>query len=88
MVAGHTHQFRRTRLDGVEIVWAPSAAYRIPDILQERIGEKLVGAMLLDLTAAEHSLHLVVPPGIVAHDLGEHLDLYPELKAVMAERRR
>lgn len=87
-VAGHTHQLRRQIVDGVEVIWAPSAAYRIPDILQEPIGAKVVGAMLLELRDDGFEIVFATPPGVVQHDLGDHLDLYPELRAAIAAKTR
>jgi 3',5'-cyclic AMP phosphodiesterase CpdA len=79
VVAGHTHQLRRTMVDGVEVVWAPSAAYRIPDDLQEPIGRKTVGALWLELEAETHRFAYVEPLGLAQHDLADHPQAYPEL---------
>jgi 3',5'-cyclic AMP phosphodiesterase CpdA len=79
VASGHTHQRRHIVADGVEHVWAPSLAYRIPNALQETVGEKVVGATILELTEQGHRFTFVVPPGVVSHDLADHIDLYPEL---------
>jgi len=86
IASGHTHQLRQAQVDGTELVWAPSAAYRIPDDLQEPVGVKVVGAMTLELAPHGHRFAFVQPPGVVEHDLGDHLDVYPELKAMAAGR--
>src|SRR5262245_13832430 len=54
VVSGHVHQARSLRLDGVEHAWVPSTAYRIPDTRQERIGEKVVGLLTLEITESDH----------------------------------
>ncbi|MBN8816321.1 MAG: metallophosphoesterase [Sphingomonas sp.] len=79
VIAGHTHQHRRLIVDDVEHVWAPSLAYVIPDTLQERIGEKLVAMMVLELEPDAHRFELVTPAGIVANDLRDCAALYPHL---------
>src|ERR1700761_4422970 len=81
VAAGHTHQFRQHRVQGVEHVWVPSLAYRIPDALQETIGRKVVGAMILELTEEGYSFAFVTPPGVMQNDLTDHVDLYPDLAA-------
>lgn len=66
VVSGHAHQYRAHSCDGVEHVWAPSTAYCFPDTMQERIGEKekMVGALMLELSATAHRFALVRPPGL------------------------
>lgn len=79
VVSGHTHQTRRCHVDGVEHVWAPSTAFLIPDRLQERIGDKIQGTMLLTVTATGHRFTLVGPPGLTQRDLLDHAEVYPQL---------
>jgi predicted phosphodiesterase len=86
VMAGHTHQHRRIAVDGTEHVWAPSSAYFIPDRVQERIGRKVVGAVLLELSADAHSAAATVPPGLVQHDLAAFPQLYPSLAERLALR--
>ena len=84
VASGHTHQLRRHHVDGVEHVWAPSATFAIPDGMQERIGEKIVGVMLLELTPDGHRFTLEVPPGLRRLNLLDHPEAYPEVAAVRA----
>lgn len=84
VLSGHTHQLRQTRVEGVEQVWAPSSAYRIADALQESIGRKVVGAMILELNPAGHAFAFVEPAGVEQHDIADHLYLYPDLKLEVA----
>jgi hypothetical protein len=82
VVAGHTHQTRKFHNDGIEHVWAPSTAFILPDAMQEIIGEKKVGMMILTLTDAPEPVHrfdFVFPPGMIDHNLVDQADAYPEL---------
>jgi 3',5'-cyclic AMP phosphodiesterase CpdA len=86
VIAGHTHQLRTIRVDGVEHIWAPSSAYIIPDAVQERIGRKHVGVMLLELTAERHEWSFMMPDGVRQNDLSDFADLYPEIAERLAHR--
>ena len=61
VASGHTHQYRNRIVDDVRHVWVPSSAFVFPDTLQERIGEKIVGLGLLELTESGHRFEVVVP---------------------------
>jgi 3',5'-cyclic AMP phosphodiesterase CpdA len=80
IVSGHTHQTRRHATQGIEHVWAPSTAFFIPDSHQEVIGDKVVGAMILDLHPHGHSFRLVVPDGLRQYDILDHGHVYPDLE--------
>lgn len=82
IVAGHTHQSRQHYHAGIEHVWAPSTAYTVPDFLQERIGEKSVGVMTLDLDAGGHGFTHVIPSGLNAYSLMDFAHIYPALAAL------
>ena len=82
VASGHVHQARRLRVDGVEHVWAPSTAYCMPDAMQERIGEKLVGVLTLDITEAGHRFEMVTPEGLVRHNLLDHPATYARLAEI------
>lgn len=82
MIAGHTHQARRLRVDGVEHVWAPSTAFCLPDAMQERIGDKTVGVLTLDLSDTGYRVEIVAPEGLVRHNILDHPEAYPELGAI------
>jgi 3',5'-cyclic AMP phosphodiesterase CpdA len=69
VLSGHAHQFLDRVLDGVRHVWLPSAAFIIPDARQERIGEKVTGLGLLELTPDGHRFELVTPAGMAQHTL-------------------
>jgi predicted phosphodiesterase len=79
VVSGHTHQLRRHQVEGIEHVWAPSSAFYIPDAMQETIGEKVVGVMLLTLESDHFSLDFVAPEGVERHSLLDQIDIYPQL---------
>jgi 3',5'-cyclic AMP phosphodiesterase CpdA len=79
VVNGHTHQARRLLHEGVEHVWVPSTAFTIPDRLQERIGEKVVGTAMLTLEPNRHRFALASPPGILPYDLGDYAHVYPRI---------
>jgi 3',5'-cyclic AMP phosphodiesterase CpdA len=84
VASGHVHQARRLHVDRVEHVWAPSTAYCMPDAMQERIGEKMVGVLTLEVTDAGHRFETVTPPGLVRHNILDHPDLYPKLAELRA----
>ena len=86
--AGHTHQVRQNAVEGVEHVWAPSTAFTVPDFRQERIGEKLVGTLLLELEEDRHRFTHVIPAGMVAHDLMEFEHIYPALRHIRSRPRQ
>lgn len=87
VAAGHTHQLRRLVAGGVEHVWVPSTAFTLPDMLQERIGEKRVGVTLLQLDGDSHAFIDVRPDGLRANDLMQFTHLYPELNELAGARR-
>lgn len=84
VVSGHVHQTRRFDVDGVEHVWAPSTAFCVPDALQERIGEKMVGMMMLRLGCDRHEFEFLAPAGLMRHNLLDLPDLYPQVSAIRA----
>lgn len=87
IVSGHVHQWRQLSLAGVDHIWAPSAAFVIPDLVQETIGEKTVGLLLLELGPDGHTVSLHRPTGMARHDIADHADVYPQLTAMLAELR-
>ena len=60
-------------------MWAPSTAYCIPDARQERIGEKIVGLLTLDLTESDHRFELVTPAGMVQRSIADYPEVYAEV---------
>jgi predicted phosphodiesterase len=69
VVSGHTHQYLDNTIDGVRHVWMPSTAFVLPDDMQARIGEKLVGIGLLDLGDGAARFDLWCPEGMRRHDV-------------------
>jgi 3',5'-cyclic AMP phosphodiesterase CpdA len=84
VASGHAHQARRLHVDGVEHVWAPSTAYCMPDGMQERVGEKIVGLVTIDLRGDGHRVETVVPAGLVRHNILDHPHTYAKLEGVKA----
>ncbi|MCW0232192.1 MAG: metallophosphoesterase [Ferrovibrio sp.] len=76
VLSGHTHQYLDRMIDGIRHVWVPSTAFCLPDGMQERIGEKITGLAILDLTADSYRFHIVNPDGMVRHNLLDH-PVYP-----------
>ena len=69
VVSGHTHQYIDTMVDGVRHLWIPSTAFILPDDVQARIGEKLVGIGLLELSETAAQFDLWCPDGMRRHDV-------------------
>jgi predicted phosphodiesterase len=82
VVCGHTHQLRRHRVEAVEYVWAPSTAFIVPDTLQERIGDKVVGVMILTINSQGHHFEFHTPAGVGTHDLSNYEAVFPQLRAL------
>ncbi len=80
VASGHVHQRRRKPLDGVDHLWTPAVAFVIPDHMQERIGEKQTGYVILSLVGAEHNLRFIRPLGVSDHSLSDFPEVYPELR--------
>jgi 3',5'-cyclic AMP phosphodiesterase CpdA len=88
VVSGHAHQTRRVDCEGAAHIWMPSTAFCIPDALQERLGQKVVGIAVLELTADTADLRYFTPPGMIRHNLLEIEDLYPKLDQLDPALRR
>lgn len=84
VAAGHTHQHRQHVVDRVEHVWAPSCTVFFSDAMQERVGTKTVGTMLLELTPDSHFFSAEVPAGLRQLDLLDHPEAYPQVAALRA----
>lgn len=78
VASGHAHQTRRFVVDGVEHAWAPSTAFLLPDSIQERIGEKVLGLLTLELTATGHQFGLSTP-ALEPNSLLDFAEIYPEV---------
>lgn len=73
VISGHTHQYRDRMVDGVRHVWLPSTAFYLPDEMQARVGEKVIGLGMLDLSGDNPRLHLVCPDGVQRLCLVDHM---------------
>lgn len=84
--SGHVHQGRSITVDGVEHNWMPSASFCMPDGMQERIGDKVVGIRVLDL-APDGTYRLTTPdvPGLRLHNVVHHPDIDPRMTALGIE---
>ncbi len=69
VASGHTHQFHDVSDAGVRHLWIPSTAFVLPDDMQARVGEKVVGIGLIHLNDQEASFDLWCPNGLIRHDL-------------------
>lgn len=69
VVSGHTHQYLDVTARDVRHVWMPSSAFVLPDELQVRIGEKLVGVGMLDFSDDAARFDLWCPDGMTRHDV-------------------
>lgn len=78
VVTGHTHQYLDVSDDGVRHVWVPSSAFVLPDQMQPRLGEKVVGLGLLTLGAGPAAFDLWCTDGMVRHTVS-NLNVYREL---------
>ncbi|HEX3141247.1 MAG TPA: metallophosphoesterase [Rhizobacter sp.] len=75
VASGHTHQVLDRYSDGVRHLWLPSTAFVLPDEIQARVGEKLVGLGVLELGGAlvpsSVWFDLLCPDGMHRHMLDE-----------------
>jgi 3',5'-cyclic AMP phosphodiesterase CpdA len=69
VVSGHTHQYLDVVEGGVRHVWMPSSGFILPDHMQPRVGEKLVGIGMLDFKAEGADFDLWCPNGMVRHEV-------------------
>ena len=80
VISGHTHQYWDRAVDGIRHIWVPSTAYYLPDEIQDRVGEKITGLGMLELSRGVYRFHLVCPDGVSRHSALDH-PVYPELVA-------
>lgn len=71
VVSGHMHQYRDILVDGVRHVWMPSTGFVLPDEMQARLGEKVVGVGLLELKENEACFDLWCPNGMVRYEVDD-----------------
>ncbi len=86
VLSGHRHQYLDRMIANTRHVWLPSTAFYLPDSIQDRLGEKVVGLGVLDLSDDRLRFDLVCPEGVVRHDILDH-PIYPEIEHVRAQLR-
>jgi 3',5'-cyclic AMP phosphodiesterase CpdA len=84
VVSGHTHQYLDRTVAGVRHLWLPSTAFVLPDEVQVRVGEKLVGLGMLELGGSSVWFDLLCPDGMRRHQLTE-LGFYTQTPRQVAE---
>ena len=84
VASGHVHQARRRILNGVEHLWVPSTAFIIPDSVQDTIGDKIAGSVLLEISPDGHRFEFARPEGVRPHNMLDHADVYPAITALKA----
>jgi 3',5'-cyclic AMP phosphodiesterase CpdA len=87
VVSGHTHQYRDRTVAGIRHIWVPSTAYYLPDEIQDRVGEKVTGLGVLELSRGDYRFHLVCPDGVARHSALDY-PVYPKLAAARARLAR
>jgi 3',5'-cyclic AMP phosphodiesterase CpdA len=75
VASGHVHQRRDFTYRGIRQVWAPSAAFIVPDSRQERIGLKEVGLVEYRFQPEAFEVRHVKAPGQIDVDLNELLEM-------------
>lgn len=77
IVSGHVHQHRHMSADGIELIWAPSTAFHMPDDQQPAMGLKRLGLLDLRLESdGSIAVDFVEPDGITQQSLTEFPDAY------------
>jgi 3',5'-cyclic AMP phosphodiesterase CpdA len=79
VISGHAHQGRQFVSDGVDHIWLPSTAFTIPAVLQEKIGEKHVGAAVLQVSGGHYQIELIQLEGLKNFNLLDHPHVYPQI---------
>jgi hypothetical protein len=69
VVSGHTHQFLDVVEDGGRHLSMPSSGFILPDHMQARVGEKLIGIGVLDFWDDGTDFDLWCPNGMMRHDV-------------------
>src|SRR5450631_1412932 len=84
VVSGHKHQYIDTAVEGVRHLWMPATAFILPDDMQARIGEKLVGIGLLDMREDAVRFNHGCPDGMRRHDVSA-LEFFKAMTADLAK---
>lgn len=69
VLSGHAHQYLDQVIGGTRHIWLPSSAYVFSDDTQERIGDKIVGLGVLELSEAAHRLEVKTPEGLARREI-------------------
>jgi 3',5'-cyclic AMP phosphodiesterase CpdA len=69
VVSGHMHQYLDITSKNVRHLWMPSTGFILPDGIQVRIGEKLVGIGVLDFGDGDARFDLWCPEGMTRYDV-------------------
>lgn len=62
--SGHAHQFVENVTGRTRHIWVPSLAFQFPDSMQETIGRKIVGAVMLTLDGDGCAVDLIAPDDV------------------------
>jgi 3',5'-cyclic AMP phosphodiesterase CpdA len=71
VLSGHVHQYLDRMFGGTRHIWVPSTAFFLPDTIQERVGEKITGIGVLELSINSYRFDLVCPDGVARNNLVE-----------------
>jgi 3',5'-cyclic AMP phosphodiesterase CpdA len=71
VLSGHTHQYLERTVDSICHIWVPSTSFFFPDAMQERIGNKVTGLGMLELTPEGYRFDLVCAKGMKQNNLGD-----------------
>lgn len=84
--SGHVHQDRSLIVNGVEHRWVPSASICAPDAMQERIGDKVVGIRILELSSdGTYRIEAPAVPGLELINVVHHPEIDPRMEALRIE---
>jgi hypothetical protein len=76
VVTGHVHQSLRHVAGGLDHVWAPTSWALLPDRIQARVGDKIVGVVALTLhDDGRVDSKVQRPAGIRQGTLGEDVEV-------------
>ena len=69
VASGHLHTYRHVCLDGMDVVWAPTTAFLMPENARRFDGEARSGYVVWHLDGERHTHELVRPPLFLDLDL-------------------
>jgi 3',5'-cyclic AMP phosphodiesterase CpdA len=71
VLSGHTHQYLDRKIEGVRHIWIPSTGFFLPDADQERVGEKITGLGVLELSCEHFRFDLICPDGLARNNFAD-----------------